>query len=597
MAARTRTAATTGLLVGLLLASLYLFANKPSGSFGFDSVLPNGRPDLQITAIEPGGAAQRAGLRIGDIVTVPGKSFGDRGTFFLFENGPLVAQGDVIRVVAHRADALIPMRLVALANPATPTYEAVYFCVLAVPMLLLGWFILWKKAESTDAMALGGMLMLFGIWIAAPDRTGPPLTRFILNELVATMAVIVAVAFAAVFFARYPEGRGLKRSRLRRALLAVAIGASLLELGSMPLSYVGPAYMGNIPWLFLPTTVLVVTPILAAFLCLLDAYRNGDATEQMRLRWVGGSYFLGFTGPILIPPVSLLLGPRFTVLHQVLLESTLFILAFGLTYAVLRRKVVDVTFILNRALVFSTVSAIVVALFIGIEWLAGIAFINVSRATSFFLEAGIAVFIGFSLRPIHQRVDNFIDRAFFAKRHAAERALHHLATEVSFIRDRASLLLRVQNDLKEHLETAFVSIYYRDDAQRDFLLAAATQDAPEFIDADDDAVVALAVHEQPVDLHGRRTAIPGELAIPLVIRKTLVGILVLGGRESEEAYAPDEIESLQFLANNLAPALAARGALNGTASGDWVLKEILAELRLQREDLRALSARFSNPDG
>ncbi len=550
---------------------------------------------MRILAVDDAGPAQLAGLHSGDVLVPTGNALTERAPFFLFANAPLVARGDAVRVTAQHNGRSKDVTLVARANPSGLSYEALFFCLLATPMLLLGWLLLWRKAESGDAVTLGIMLLLFGLFIAAPDRVGSPLDRFAISEIFASANIIAAVMVAAIFFARYPEGLGIRRSRFRLALMRLAIAVSIVELGLMAFSYIGPAYVGSITWLLIPTVIVVAGPILAALLCFINAFRFGDQTERARLRWLGGAYFLGFTGPILIPPTSLLLGPRFTVVDQVAFESTLFILAFGLTYAVLRRRVVDITFVLNRALVFSAVSAIVVALFIGIEWLTGLLFLNISRSTSFLLEAGIAVAIGFSLRPIHKQVDRFIDRVFFAKRHAAERALHHLAAEVNFIRDRGALTGRVQRDLSTYLDVPLVSIYYRDDVQSDFSLIGSTENTAEFIDADDDAVVALTVQEQPIELHGRSTSLNGELAIPLAVRKALVGMLVLGERPSHEAYAPDEIESLRFLANNLAPSLAVKAAPEN-ALRTSILTEILAELRLQRKELKALGTRIGARD-
>ncbi len=86
----------------------------------------------------------------------------------------------------------------------------------------------------------------------------------------------------------------------------------------------------------------------------------------------------------------------------------------------------------------------------------------------------------------------------------------------------------MQRDVSAYLDVPLVSIYYREDIQTDFSLIGSTEDTAESIDADDDIVVALTVHEQPIELHGRSTTLHGELAFPLAIRKALVGMLVLG---------------------------------------------------------------------
>ncbi|MFN2450438.1 MAG: hypothetical protein ABR508_11735 [Candidatus Baltobacteraceae bacterium] len=592
MEACMRIAASCLLAAGLLFVGLYLFANRTNGTFGFTSTLLMGRAAVRVDSVDRAGAAQRAGIHAGDVFAPASGSWHDRAPLYLFANAPIVAAGDVGRIVLERGDSRRVVSLRAAANASSPAIEALFFALLAVPMLALGWFISWRKPGDRDAVLLGGMLQLFGVALAIPDRVGSPLARLVLYELTASTFFILGVYCALVFFAGYSRGAGFKRL-LRRVCLYAGTAVTALEILLMSATYMLPAFVGDVSGLTGPSVACVVLVPVLAFVCLVDAFRAGTIIDRQRLRWIGGSFFLGFSGPMLLPGATLLMGSSYTVIDQVLFSATFYVLAAGLTYAVLKRRVVDVAFVLNRALVFSVVSGIVVACFIALEWLAGALLVNLSRPTSFIIEGGIAIVIGFSLRPIHDRTDHFIDRVFFAKRHAAEKALRHLATEVNFIRDRESLLARVQRDLTAYLETTAVCIYYRSDVQSDFALLCSTSDAAEFVDADDDAAVGMAVEEVPIELHTRVTNIAGELAVPMAVRKALMGILVVGHKRSGEAFAPDEIESLRFLAGYLATALASTSASDGASqTTDALLRELIAETRQQREEITMLHRRL-----
>ena len=417
--------ATAALAAGFAGAGLYLFGNAPAGTFGLSPSFLPGAPLLRVDSVAPGGPAERAGLLAGDVLSARGRSLDDRSSLVLLANLPLVAVGDRAAIVVNRGAQRRDAELNAAPNPESPRLEAVYFAALSMPLLLLGWLIVWKKPRSDDAVTLGAMLMLLGLWNAVPDRIGGAFERLIWYQIVGSLLVTLGVFLAVVFFARYPAGSALGASPLRRLLLRVAVAFTVVQTAGLAYFFVAPVFFGTVPWVVvIGTWSAVVTP-LAALACFIDAFRHGDAIERTRLRWLGASFFLGFSGPLLIPPAFGILGPGFTVIHQVLFESTLFILALGLAYAILRRRVMDIAFVLNRALVFSAVSAIVVTLFITFEWLIGLVFIHLSRPTSFTVEVIAAVIIGFSLRPIHERVDRVIDRVFFARRHAAEKALHH----------------------------------------------------------------------------------------------------------------------------------------------------------------------------
>lgn len=583
-----RVLATLSLLVGLVLAGLFLFVNAPAGTFGFTSTFAVGSPVATIDLIVPGGAAERAKIAVGDRIAARGPSAHQREVSLLFANPPLIAVGDRAPILVIGADGKTNERLLtADVDSSALQFEAVYFCALALPLMLLGWLIIWRKAQSSDAQTLGFLLLFVGLWNAIPDRVGPPVVRLILYGIFASAFLIVGLTYTALFFANYPDGAGIRISAIRRACRRIAIVGCAIELVLMVSSYASSAYLGSTPQLIVPSIVVSFVPPLAALVAFTDSFRHANPEERTRLKWLGGSFFLGFSGPLLLPAANVILGSRFTVLDQVLLESTLFILAIGLTYAILRRRVVDIAFALNRALVFSSLSAFIIAIFTGIEWLVGLLFVHISRPTSFLVEVGAAVIIGFSLRPLHAKIDHLIDRVFFAKRHVSERALQHLASEVQFIRERAVLGERVGRDLRLHLEASFVSIYFRQGREHDFHVLHSTGSVESFIDADDDAAVALAAREAPIHLHQFQTQISGELAIPLAVRKSLTGFLVLGEKKTGEAFAPDEIEQLRSLAGHIATALVI-GENDRKSDSAEVLAAILDELRAQREQLREL---------
>lgn len=579
-------AVATGLtLAGLVLLGLYLGVNRPAGTFGMRTEPISGGPAARVLSVDlAGGPAAAAGVMPGDVLRdAPGENAG----LLLLANVPLIAAGDRIAFVIVHAEQIRTVTLQAVPDRGWVRYEAVLFTLLGLPLLGLGWFIVWYQPERHDTRLLGATVLFLGIFTAFPDRVGAPLVRFAAYELVASVAIIVAIYLTVAFFAGFPEGSGLRASRIRRTVLAIAGAASIIDTTAMVFDYLAPAVWGRIAWLDALVLSTVVPPLCGLIACI-DAYRHADAAARTRLRWLATNFGVGYSGLLVLPLLTLALGSKFTVVVQAACEATLFPFAIGLTYGVLRRRVVDVAVVLNRAIVFSIVSAIVVALFVSVEVLVGTFLVNASRATSFVVQIVVAVVIGLSLRPLHDRVDRVIDRAFFAKRYEAERALRRLANEVHFIRDPARLIERVLADISAHADVDSVAVYYRDDPRADFALLGALGDAVAVADADDDALVRLVVEEQPLDLHRIRTALPGELAVPLAIRKVLVGVLVLGHKRSGEAFASDEIETYRFLGAHLATAVALGRPL-AADSGAPALRELIDELQLQRAEIRRLS--------
>jgi GAF domain-containing protein len=75
------------------------------------------------------------------------------------------------------------------------------------------------------------------------------------------------------------------------------------------------------------------------------------------------------------------------------------------------------------------------------------------------------------------------------------------------------------------------------------------------VSENDGAILALKTWRAPLDPHHYSTALQGALALPMVSRGRLLGVLLLGERVGGEAYAPDEVEALSQFAHGVGSAI------------------------------------------
>ena len=97
----------------------------------------------------------------------------------------------------------------------------------------------------------------------------------------------------------------------------------------------------------------------------------------------------------------------------------------GVAYAILKHRVVNVSFVVSRTIVYGTITAILIATFAFIDWLVG-RVLDQSRL-AVVAEVIAAIAIGFSLNGLHRQIDRFVDGLLFRSRHAAERTLTRFA--------------------------------------------------------------------------------------------------------------------------------------------------------------------------
>jgi len=177
------------------------------------------------------------------------------------------------------------------------------------------------------------------------------------------------------------------------------------------------------------------------------------------------------------------------------------------------------------------------------------------------------------LRYIHQRVDVLVDATLFRKRHEDERALLAFAKEAAYITDSDTLLDRAIADIRAHTD-ARRAVLYLDGAGTFQPSRSFGEGTAAAIGENDDAVLALKAWHKPIDPHHCRTTLQGALALPMLGRGRLIGLLVLGERAGGEAYAADEVEALSQFASGVGTALDGLGAVDSTASIGATLTEI-----------------------
>ena len=79
--------------------------------------------------------------------------------------------------------------------------------------------------------------------------------------------------------------------------------------------------------------------------------------------------------------------------------------------------------------------------------------------------------------------------------------------------------------------------------------------APDSVDVDDAALVRLRATRAPLKLREIDTALAGEWAFPMCVRDAVTGVVVLGPKTNGEAYAPDEVATIEVVALALGNAL------------------------------------------
>jgi hypothetical protein len=408
----------------------------------------------------------------------------------------------------------------------------------------------WRRPDDPAVRALVLFLSCYGLAIAMNSGLLPSAVLSLIVLQICNLGFfLIGTAAAAVFGARFPSGTARRLpGLLARVAMTFAVGV-FVAIGITEWTVASANAISILNAGFLAASVLLGIFVAST---LVVAYVQGAPDERQRRKWI---FFV--LGAGLLGPVSDLAWNAIFGFNRVIDQLTLLPLALvpvGLAYVILRHRVIDVGFVLNRAVVYTGVSIFVVGVFVIVETLLGKYVENTSHVTSVAVQLAVALALGFSIRAVHARVDRFVDNVLFRERHLAEAAIRTFAQEASYITDRGVLLARCVKTIERHARARGAGVWVAGEAGAYAAEANTFAIAPQ-VDENDPAVVSMRARRVSVHVRDCDSALPGALAFPMIVRGELLGILVCGQKRDDETYAPDEEDALASLAASVGHAL------------------------------------------
>lgn len=530
------------LCVGLVLFALPVFLNVlPSASLGFD--IDRQADGYRVRALPE--VPLPPGLEAGDRLELAAMSTAARAALVV-SNLP---DGFGVDVVVRRGEATLTVPVTAQQDrtrraqigDATNIPIAIVFALLLLVTLFRG----------RDWSAWGLSLFALGVFLQNTLQNLPLDPLLSLPLTLVGIAVVNGLTLPGLYLAADAlAGAGLPpgwRRRLRRLVIALAVFNTVftsLRLGWVV--YEGSLALGatrQLSWL--PQMLLAGLPMLL----LAIGYRRSDRERRLRIRWV-----LWSTGLLFALIVFQSRGVALGITALLACAAVLTLSVSGLLYAVLRHRLVDVSFVVDRTLVYGLTTGFVVGVFALLEQL--IEKLAVGNDASLVLQAGTTLVVALVLNRVHRRVEATVDRLLFQRQHRSVEQLRAFARECLHVEQAERLLPLAADRVASALGSPAVRLYARQ-AGGYVLRAGASQGSATAVDLDDPLFLSLRSQRQPLQLASvDGSALGGEgWAFPMRLRDELAGALLVIPAPGLQ-FAPDEREALATLAQELALAQA-----------------------------------------
>jgi GAF domain len=519
--------------VTLAIVALLAFNIYAAFNLGFLPFTPR-FIDAHTAVVEPiSGVPLPAGLRAGDRIDIPALDRSARAA--LFAGG--AQDSNMARSITYQfaiwhgaTQTMVPVttgdQSLTPAKRLSIIWLWVYMeIVLAIVTLLA----LWKgRDHAARFLVLWGLAYLIGGSLIRAPLSGLALYEF---------NIIEYVCFFVGRFALYGVAESLAGSALSsnvrttlRIILALTllIGLTVVLGGAWLL-----VYRGSAAWIDPALTWLIAAPYMVTAAALFIAQYRASSAQKIRIQWMLWSLVPFFVG-VLARDVSVLGFIGTLALNSVGVSLGV----SGFLFAILRHRMVDVSVVIDKTLVYGATTTLVVGVIAAANSLALRA--TLGEGASLLLQVIVPLALGIVLGKVRTYMDKLVERVFFRKKYLAEKALRNFARHCGHIENVQRLLDSAVTELRRHTRTPALALYEISDQGYERVRQSGDVGYPQHLDIDDPVVVAARAERKAMELSDFTSNLGKDgCVIPISVLGRLRGVLVLANRPGEH-YASDE---------------------------------------------------------
>jgi hypothetical protein len=282
-------------------------------------------------------------------------------------------------------------------------------------------------------------------------------------------AWILAVGLIVFLVLLFPDAR-LPSRRWRwfvwLSLLLTVTGAvwgaftpgAILSLGQIN----NPLGVEGLPNVWKLTQTLMLTLIFVSAASLYMRLRRARGVERQQIKWFTYTGVVASSAALLTYTISEPLGALWLKwVGYVVMQLALIGMPISMGIAILRYRLYDIDLLINRTLVYGSLTAALVALyFVGIVVLQRL-FVALTGQQSTLAVVASTLLIAALFTPLRRRIQSFIDRSFYRRKYDARKTLE---TFSATLRDETNLDT-LSDDLvgvvRETMQPAHVSLWLR----------------------------------------------------------------------------------------------------------------------------------------
>src|ERR671912_845174 len=348
-------------------------------------------------------------------------------------------------------DIGLSLRSYALLNVVVDkVFQLVCFAV--------GALIFWRRSEDWMALLVSVFLVSFGPVSVDPTSAYTLISSQPAWWLPVRSVDIVGNVSPVLFFFLFPSGRFVPHWT---RWLAVA-----LIVNDVP-DFLFPQLYSRLPSLETVTYLVFLGGVVSLVWSQIYRFRRvSSPTQRQQSKWVVFGLTLGIAGtfPSQLPVDLSLVGgdtPLTLLFLKVGFALSLMLIPLTIGVAVLRSHLFDIDLLINRTLVYGSLTTVLVALYFGGIVLLQRLFVALTSEQSTLAVVASTLLIAALFNPLRRRIQSFIDRCFYRSKYDARKTLEDFSQQLRNETDLKALRGDLVGVVRETMQPAHVSLWLR----------------------------------------------------------------------------------------------------------------------------------------
>jgi hypothetical protein len=348
-------------------------------------------------------------------------------------------------------DAGLSVRTYALLNVIVDK-------VFQLVWLVVGVLIFWRRSDDRMALLVSMFLVSFGPVTVDTTDAEALISSQPVWELPVLAVEIVGSVSVVLFFLLFPSGRFAPRWM---RWLAVAFCAFQVTDILLPKLYSLSPSLEMVSWLvFLGIVVSLVWSQTYSY------RRFSSPVQRRQTKWVvfGTTLAIAGTFPFQVP-VDLSLVDGDTPIRLLLLRTgfslSFLLVPLSISVAVLRSHLFDIDVLINRTLVYGSLTAMLIGLYFGAIVVLQQLFVVLTGEKSTLAVVASTLAIAALFNPLRRRTQAFIDRRFYRSKYDARKTLEAFSAQLRNETDLAALSNDFIGVVRETMQPEHVTLWLR----------------------------------------------------------------------------------------------------------------------------------------